>query len=172
MNKLNLIVLFLIFLVSCKHKNSQQKSVEFVLSKSRSYERKIPLDSFSHLQKSRYDFYIIRHPPKDKFETLQLAKRHNDSLKIYNDSFIKIYDEYERVYYTESKKTPLELVVGSKNYTKNYKSGYKKDFILSCSIRYFDVPFEKYIGEYRVSYYNLYSKRKFFYSIRDSIEWR
>lgn len=64
----------------------------------------------SGFQRTRYEYYIVANPPKNRDSLLKIVKKHNDSLKLLNDSIEKKYDLFNRTYYKESKKTPVDFV--------------------------------------------------------------
>jgi hypothetical protein len=90
-----------------------------------------------------------------------MANIHQDSLKKYDDSILKTYDEYYRAYYLESRKTPIDYAEDPGGFSTDVLDQHIKDFVLECYFSNGTVLIKDYTGFEQRNYYKKYDKREF-----------
>jgi len=124
----NYIIILTLILNSCNHKQSKQQP-EFYYSKFLEIDNVIIHDD-GYQQFNKYEVIIVRNANKyNKNELINFIKQYESK---FNTDTIYIQDRYsifERYYYKESQKTPIDFIEDPGGFITDKLEDHKDDFI-------------------------------------------
>lgn len=106
------------------------------ISYAKQLERDCPSTSVTgeYLGRNKKEVFIIENPSNNNLEILKCIGENEKKCLIDTNDIERTHSYFHRVYYKESKKTPIDFVEDSGGFDVNILEDHKEDFVFSIKM--------------------------------------